>query len=87
MLVSNRYTGLLEGRRRTMAVPRAGRGEHVRPGFRREQQRLQIGLRFRSLRHCSIDRSTAASTPRLVTICGPSVALASRNALNRALAS
>ena len=45
MLVSNKYTSLLEGRRRTIAVPRAGRREHVRPGFRCEQQRLQIGLR------------------------------------------
>ena len=71
-----------------MAVPRAGRREHLRPGFRCEQQRLQIGFAsFRSLRHCSIGSNTAASTPRLVTICGPSLALASRNALNRAFAS
>ena len=42
---------------------------------------------FRNLRHCSIGSNTAASTPRLVTICGPSLALASRNALNRAFAS
>ena len=44
MLVSNRYTDLLEGQRRTMAVPYAGRRDHVRPVFRCKQQRVQIGL-------------------------------------------
>ena len=40
-----------------------------------------------SLRHCSIGRSTAVSTPRLVTICGPSTSVVSNNSLNLDLAS
>ncbi len=45
MSVSRRYTAFLEGRCRAMAMPRARRREGVGPGFRREQQFLQIGLR------------------------------------------
>ena len=49
---------------------------------------LRLGLVIRSsLRHCSIGRSTAASTPRLVTICGPSARAVSRSSLNLDLAS
>ena len=35
-----------------------------------------------SLRHCSMGSSTAVSTPRLVTICGPSASVVSNNSLN-----
>ncbi len=49
---------------------------------------MRLGLVIRSsLRHCSIGRSTAASTPRLVTICGPSARAVSRSSLNLDLAS
>ena len=40
-----------------------------------------------SLRHSSMGRSTAVSTPRLVTICGPSVMAVSSSSLNFDLAS
>ena len=53
-----------------------------------EEQRLDVGHHRPSIRrHWSIDTSAAFSTPRLVTICGPSVRLASRNSLKRSLAS
>ena len=46
------------------------------------------GLVIRSsLRHWSMGRRTAVSTPRLVTICGPSARVVSRNSLNLDLAS
>lgn len=49
---------------------------------------MRLGLVIRSsLRHCSIGRSTAVSTPRLVTICGPSARAVSRSSLNLDLAS
>ena len=40
-----------------------------------------------SRRHSSIGTRTAVSTPRFVTICGPSVTLLSSNSLKRAFAS
>src|ERR1700730_1428237 len=49
---------------------------------------LSVGrARCCSLRHSLIGTRTAVSTPRFVTICGPSVTLFYSNSLNRALAS
>ena len=67
---------MLSARRRNVVGPRIG-GKAFRSGL----------VICSSLRHCSMGRSTAVSTPRLVTICGPSERAVSRNSLNLALAS
>ena len=71
-----------------MATMRTRRCERIRTRFRREEQFLDIRLPplLPNRRHRSIGTSTAVSTPRLVTICGPSARLLSSNSLNRALA-
>ena len=63
----------------------------VRSSVRASEARsnsLRSGLVIRSsLRHCSMGTRTAVSAPRLVTICGPSARVVSRNSLNLDLAS
>ena len=72
-----------------MTVPCARRREHLRPGFRREEQLLEIGLRHflkpsplrNREKHCRFDAAPGHGLRPFP------VELASRNSLNRALAS